>query len=132
MERNVVLLILFNKEKKILLQHRALHMERLPDYWGFFGGGIEKGETPIEALRREIKEELRYNVKNPKLLLEQEFKYHDYWGVKYVYVEEHDENQELKPDEESQEMGWFDIEETGSLKIVDSDLKVLQEIKGKY
>ncbi|MFN0043720.1 MAG: NUDIX domain-containing protein [Alphaproteobacteria bacterium] len=29
-----------------------------PGYWGLFGGAVDEGETPIEALRREIKEEI--------------------------------------------------------------------------
>ena len=33
-------------------------MERLPNYFGFWGGGTENNETPEEALLREIKEEL--------------------------------------------------------------------------
>ena len=35
--------------------------------WGTFGGQIEEGETPQEALVREIKEELDYDVETPKL-----------------------------------------------------------------
>lgn len=31
--------------------------------WGFFGGGIEKGETPEEALVREVNEELELELK---------------------------------------------------------------------
>lgn len=33
-----------------------------PDHWGCFGGAIDPGETPEEALRRELREELHLDV----------------------------------------------------------------------
>ena len=38
-----------------------------PNCWGTFGGQIEEGETPQEALVREIREELDYDVETPEL-----------------------------------------------------------------
>lgn len=31
-----------------------------PGYWGFFGGHIDPGETPEEAVKRELLEEINY------------------------------------------------------------------------
>lgn len=44
---------------KFLLQHRDNKPEITnPDKWGFVGGGIDEGETPEEAVRRECMEEV--------------------------------------------------------------------------
>lgn len=53
---NVVGAVLL-REGKILAAQRSETMS-LPLMWEFPGGKIEQGETPVEALRRELKEEL--------------------------------------------------------------------------
>lgn len=65
--REKALIIFYNKDQQILLQNRegiSKHGER----WGYFGGGIESGETPTRALVREIKEELCYDLYPPSFL----------------------------------------------------------------
>ncbi|MDD4989844.1 MAG: NUDIX hydrolase [Candidatus Pacebacteria bacterium] len=44
----------------VYLQKRSADTKRLPDYFGFWGGGIQKNETPEQGLLREVKEEMDY------------------------------------------------------------------------
>ncbi len=131
MPRNVALIILYDKDKKILLQHRAEDAKRLPGYWGFFGGGIDAGETPEQAVRREAMEELNYELENPRLILTFEFLYKDEKNLKYVFAEEYDINKKLFLGE-GQGMEWYNLNELNGLKIVNHDLEVLKYIKGKF
>lgn len=48
-----------NSKQEIFLQDRSGHR---PPPWGFFGGVAEPGETLVEALVRETKEELDINI----------------------------------------------------------------------
>ncbi len=129
-KRNVAVILLYDKDKKVLLQHRAEDAERLPGYWAFFGGGIERGETPEQAVRRETLEELEYPLEKPRLVLTQEFTGSHNVGTKYVFVEEYDPKKELVL-REGKEEGWFRLEETERLKIIDHDREVLRLIDGK-
>lgn len=68
---DVSLLILYTSSGRLLLQHRTPDAFTLPNYWAFFGGGIEAGETPADALEREALEELSYRVQKPCFLMAQ-------------------------------------------------------------
>lgn len=49
------------KEDKILLQLRDFNKDIVhPGKWGFFGGSIERRESPEEAAKRELWEEIAY------------------------------------------------------------------------
>lgn len=47
------------KDGKVLLIHRKKEGK---EYWVFPGGGIEEGESPEEAVKREVKEETSLDV----------------------------------------------------------------------
>lgn len=51
-------LIIPINENKILLQLRDEYASNRPNMWAFFGGAIEKTETPLDAAIRELYEEL--------------------------------------------------------------------------
>lgn len=54
---DVALVLLVDPSGAILLQHRDEHAPVSPNQWSLPGGGIEPGETPEEAARRELREE---------------------------------------------------------------------------
>lgn len=54
----------------VFLQKRSPHSKTLPNHFSFFGGKLEAGETTDQALVREIKEELDFNIKDFTFLKE--------------------------------------------------------------
>jgi mutator protein MutT len=125
--RNISVLILYSVTGQILLQHRSHDAPRLPNFWAFFGGGIEQGESPREALEREIREELSYQVQNPYLLLAQEIRDEGDQNTKYVFVEQY-QNQPLQLGE-GQAMGWFTPEQTYQLQMIEHDRDVVKRMQ---
>ncbi|MBN2423710.1 MAG: 8-oxo-dGTP diphosphatase MutT [Calditrichaceae bacterium] len=57
----VVAAVIFNESKHILVTQRP-EGGHLAGYWEFPGGRIEEGESPEQALQREIKEELDIDI----------------------------------------------------------------------
>ena len=125
--RHVSVLILYTSMGQILLQHRTSDAFRLPNYWAFFGGGIEQGESPERALEREILEELSYQVQSPYYLMAQTFREEEDENTKYVFVEKY-RDQPLQLGE-GQAMGWFHPDETYGLKMIEHDRVVVDHIR---
>lgn len=57
-----------------------------PGYWDLFGGRVEPGETPEQALIREVEEELGILIDNYSLFKTYESHLEVDPNVKYVYV----------------------------------------------
>ncbi|MDO8481553.1 MAG: NUDIX domain-containing protein [bacterium] len=58
-EREASRAVVFDTDKNVALLHSTIN-----DYHKLPGGGVEKGEDTIDALRREISEEIGCNIKN--------------------------------------------------------------------
>lgn len=82
---HVVAGALFNARGKVLLSQRppGKHME---GYWEFPGGKIEAGETPLEALARELDEEIGIEVKQARPLIRLRHAYPDRTVILDVYI----------------------------------------------
>ena len=125
--RDVSLFILYTAAGHILLQHRSHDAFHLPNYWAFFGGGIEEGESPTEALVREVSEELSYRAQKPHLLMTQTVRDGDHDNTKYVFVEPY-QDQPLHLGE-GQAMGWFSPDETDGLRMIEHDRIVIERMR---
>jgi len=55
--RKLVVAALIERDGKILLSRRRPD-QSMPLYWEFPGGKVEPGEAPVDALAREVREEL--------------------------------------------------------------------------
>ena len=62
------LILVLNNTGHVLLLQRHPSAKFAPRQWGYPGGKIEEGETPLEAAIRETREETTLVVKNPRYL----------------------------------------------------------------
>jgi 8-oxo-dGTP diphosphatase len=125
---DVALIVLFDSEKRILLQHRSPDTEILPGYWAFFGGRIGPAETPRDAVFREALEELNCTLKDPRIIVEQDFKEGDAKGRLYVFIESLQGDKSVLRLQEGQGWGWYKESEILSLKMVDRDRQIIKVI----
>jgi ADP-ribose pyrophosphatase YjhB (NUDIX family) len=63
--------VVFNSEGKVLL---LKHRFRPGSGWGVPGGFLEAGEQPDEGLRRELREEIKLEIDEVKILLVRSFR----------------------------------------------------------
>lgn len=86
--KKIAAVILENDKKEILLYLRDNKPTiPFPHHWDLFGGYIEEGETPEQALVREVKEELDYNLEDYKFFKKYECLEGDaHPNIKYVYI----------------------------------------------
>lgn len=117
-------IILYDKNKKILLQHRSDDAPTEAGKWGFFGGRIEEKETPLECVKRECEEELGYKLKNPKLVHEKVIGNSE----KHIFIEEYDPSKNLNL-KEGKDMRWFSFEDVKNLDIVPFAGEIIEKIK---
>ncbi len=110
-----------NAEGKILLQQRDDRPDlNYPGYWTTFGGKVEDGETPDEAMRRELLEEIELELPMRLWKVEEYPTKHN--GQKfvvegYIYVGRIDRAAADIALNEGQALGYFGLEDLDGLKI---------------
>ncbi len=104
---------LIDEENKILLQQRDNKPNIWnPGAWGLFGGEVEGRETFKEAVIREVKEELNYNLENPNLLQKLELEKIQIHSFYKKIKNKDKKNLKLL---EGKSWGWFTLEEANKL-----------------
>jgi len=80
--------IIFENDKGEILLYRRDNKPGIPfpQHWDLFGGHVEDSETPEEALVREVKEEMNYDLKDFKFFRRYDCLEGDaYPNIKYIY-----------------------------------------------
>lgn len=113
--KKLAAIILFRQDNRILLQHRTDDAPVFPGYWSFFGGGVEQGETPEEAVKREVIEELSYQLNSPRLWTVQKYSHDEMNYTRYFFIEKYNGSQLVLG--EGQDMRWFLPSEVNELRM---------------
>jgi len=87
---NAVAALLVLQDGRYVMQLRdAVPGIFYPGHWGCFGGGVEAGESPLDALHRELREELEFQVGQAQQFSRFEFDFSPlgYFNVFRIYFE---------------------------------------------
>ena len=121
-----VVAAIIRKENKIFATQRGYGEWK--DWWEFPGGKIEEGETPEEALKREIREELSAEISVDEFLCTVEHDYPKFHLTMHCYLcSLAGEALHLNEHEAAK---WLLMDELDSVKWLPADIQVVESLKG--
>lgn len=128
--KKVAAIILENEKGKILLYLRDNKPDiPFPNHWDLFGGFIETGETPEQALLRELKEELDVDLKDYEFFKKYVCDQNDVRpNIKYVYFGKINKPIFKLKLQEGQRLQFFPKEEIPNVKFAN----ILKDIVMDY
>lgn len=98
------------------------------DWWEFPGGKMEAGESPEEALKREIREELSTDICIDKFLCTVEYDYPQFHLTMHCYIcSLLTEALHLNEHEDAR---WLTTDELDSVNWLPADVMVIEKLKG--
>lgn len=103
--------MLINDEGKILISQRAGHRKRYPLMWECNGGSAVLGETSVQAIVREMREELGIEFKEEEAVFLKEYKGDVYFKDFWVFKTNVNPEELTFPDGESIAAKWVTIDE---------------------
>ena len=121
---NVVAAVVKEGEKYLCMQRTRSRLRYISERWEFPGGKVEEGENDYEALIREIKEEMDWDIFVGRKLGTVEHEYPDFTITLTAYLCKGGEGKR-KLFEHLDER-WLTREELDNLKWTEADRKLLE------
>lgn len=120
--------IIWNKKQKILLLQRG-ETKTFQGYWQVPEGKLEEGESPIQALKREMQEELEIEIDEPELVLvtqsELEAKGMKYLAIRLIFKVS-SKTTEITLSHEHSAYKWLNPEEIKTLNLLPGTLEAIE------
>ncbi|MDH4471000.1 MAG: (deoxy)nucleoside triphosphate pyrophosphohydrolase [Fluviicola sp.] len=126
----VVAAIIVHTDKILCVQRNESKYEYVSFKYEFPGGKIELDETAENALIREIKEELRMDIRIQNLFLTVEHTYPDFHITMHSYIC-HTERTDLQL-EVHVDYKWLTIDELDKLDWAAADIPIVDKLKANF
>lgn len=104
-----------NDNKQILIQKRSSQKKKSPNVWAMTGGSSLAGETSLETIEREVKEEIGISLNMDNLILGTKIKTGTVFLDTYFIKQDVDLNDIVMQEEEVSDVKWATIEEIDEL-----------------
>jgi 8-oxo-dGTP diphosphatase len=125
--QNIVVGIIYNpSHEKLLLSRRPIDTHQ-GGLFEFPGGKSQSGETPLQTLERELKEEIDIKVLESRHLISYDYNYHDRQINLSAWIVEKWEGGP-KPNE-GQEIKWVALEVLKGLKFPQANMKLIKSVE---
>ena len=106
---------IINSGNKILIQKRSPQKRNSPNVWAMTGGSVIRGETSLETIERETKEELGISLNMKDIRLVKQYKTGTVWLDTYLIKQDIDLKDIVMQEEEVCEVKWATYREIEEL-----------------
>ena len=125
----VVAAVIFREGKVLCVQRPQNSKEYISSKWEFPGGKVEHGEDGIQALKREIFEELHIEIQNIEFLMTVEHTYPDFHLVMHAYTCEISLGEPVLT--EHVDLKWLSVEELDQLDWAAADIPIVKFLQAR-
>jgi 8-oxo-dGTP diphosphatase len=120
-----VVAAIIEKDGKIFATQRGYGDYK--DWWEFPGGKVEPGETPEQALKREIREELDTEIEIEDFLITVEYDYPKFHLIMDCFICSVIRGQLTLLEHEAAK--WLPADDMWQVKWLEADIKVIEAIE---